>query len=337
MEERAARVAALHERATAYAVSRPLLARVWRTVARYVEVRVPRMSAFVTYYGFLALFPLTALGFAVLGLLSRYVPRLDDAVIDAINDNTVSGLSPDILEQLQRAAVGLGLISLVLLLYAGVRAVEALREAMALVFGGAPPRGRLVQRIGADLVLLVLCGLVLLASIVLSAVTTTSAGWVADRIPVTSEWLVRVAALAGSLLITTVLFALVMWRLAGRPVRSQVLWRGALVGAVGMEVLHSAATYVIGGALKNPVYGVFALTIGMLIWINLAAKLLLVVAAWVAVADDDGLGVPFLGSAGPAGGGDEALPAAGLATPAPDRQHRDHATGDEQGQPHPGG
>ena len=36
--------------------------------------------------------------------------------------------------------------------------MEALREALALVFGGAPPKGKIANRVGADLVLLVLFG-----------------------------------------------------------------------------------------------------------------------------------------------------------------------------------
>ena len=56
------RVARLQDKATGYALSRPVLARLWRTVARYVEVRVSRLAAFVTYYGFLALFPMAAWG-----------------------------------------------------------------------------------------------------------------------------------------------------------------------------------------------------------------------------------------------------------------------------------
>ena len=182
-EEPAARVARLQARATGYALSRPFLARLWRTVARYVEVRVSRLAAFVTYYGFLALFPLAALGFAVLGILSRYLPELDDAVVGQVTDHGGAlGLTPEVVEQLQRAAVGLGLISLAFLLYAGVRFMEALREALALVFGGARPRGRIAIRVGADVVLLLLFGLVLIGSIVLSTITTISAGWLTEAL-----------------------------------------------------------------------------------------------------------------------------------------------------------
>jgi membrane protein len=308
---RAARVARLQSRAEEYARSRPFIARLWRTAARYVEVRVSRLAAFVTYYGFLALFPLAALGFAVVGLLSRYLPQLDDAVIGQVTDHGGAlGLTPQIVEQLQRAALGLGLISLGFLLYAGVRFMEALREALALVYGGRPPRGKLATRVGADVVLLLLFGVVLIGSLILSAITTTSAGWVTEALNIPPpDGVLRLAAFAASYLGSSVLLGLVMWRLAGRPVRRRVLVQGALVGGFGFEVLKAGATVIIASSLSNPVYGVFAVTIGMLVWINFTAKWVLMVAAWVAVADDQGLGVDLM-SAGPTGGGHEALPAA---------------------------
>ena len=330
-EDRAAKVARLQERATTYAIERPFLARLWRAAARYVEARVSRLAAFVTYYGFLALFPLAALGFAILGIMSRYIPALDDAVVDSITDNAGAlGLTPQIVDQLQRAAVGLGLISLGFLVYAGVRWVEALREAIAVVCVGQPPKGRFAQRILADLLLLVLLGGLLLATIVLSTITTTSAGWVEAQLNLhISEGLLRLAAVAVSLLASSVLLGVVIWRLAGRPLRRRVLVAGAVLGGIGLEVLRLGATYIIGASLKNPVYGVFAITIGMLIWINFTAKWTLMITAWVAVADDEGLGTGLL-SASPTRSGDEALPAALVASTTAQREQADDRTDDDQ-------
>ncbi len=294
----AARVAQLQERAASYAVERPFLARLWRTVARYVEARISRLAAFLTYYGFLAVFPLAALGFAVLGLLSRYIPQLDDAVEGSLGDQAHTlGLSPQILDQLQRAAVGLGVISLCFFLYAGVRFIEALREALVLVSGGEPPKGAIVRRVLADLGLLALLGVVLLGSIVLSTITSTSANWLTEWLHLgQADVLMRLGALAVSVLGTTVVLMLVMTRLARHFVPWRHLVPGAIVGALGLEVLRLGATYIVARSLSNPIYGVFAVTIGLLLWINLTAKWVLIVATWVAVADDPGLGEPFLPS-----------------------------------------
>lgn len=320
---RAARVAALHDRATTYAEERPFIARLWRTVARYVEVRVSRLAAFLTYYGFLAVFPLAALGFAILGVLSRYIPQLDAAVEGSLTGQAGTlGLSPQILDQLQRAAVGLGLISLCFLLYAGVRFIGALREALALVNGGEVPRGAIVRRVLADLGLLALLGLVFLGSVVLSTITSTSATWLTELLHLgQADALVRLGAAAVSLLATTVVLMLVLTRLARDTVQRRHLLQGALVGALGLDVLRQGTTYLIGRSLSNPIYGVFAITIGLLIWINLTAKWVLIVATWVAVADDPGLGESFL--PGAASGVHEPSPAAGLASSVAERDSPD--------------
>ncbi len=311
-DSRAARVVELQARAASYAVARPLLARLWRTAARYVEARISRLGAFLTYYGFLAVFPLAALGFAILGMLSRYIPQLDDAVVGSLDDQSGAlGLSPQILDQLQRAAVGLGVISLCFFLYAGVRFIEALREALFLVSGGEPPKGAIVRRVLADLGLLALLGVVLLGSIVLSTITSTSANWLTEWLNLgQADLLLRVGALAVSVLATTVVLMLIMTRLARHSIPWRHLIPGAIIGALGLEVLRLGATYIVARSLSNPIYGVFAVTIGLLIWINLTAKWVLVVATWVAVADDPGLGEPFLPS--PPGSIDEPGSTAGV-------------------------
>ena len=167
-EDRAARVARLQERATGYALSAPLprpavayggaLRRGAREPARGLRhlLRLPGPV------------PVGSARFRRSSASCRATSRSSTtpSSIRSPSHGAALGLTPEIVEQLQRAAVGLGLISLGFLLYAGVRFMEALREALALVFGGAPPRGKLAHRVGADLVLLLLVGLVFLGSVV---------------------------------------------------------------------------------------------------------------------------------------------------------------------------
>ena len=60
------------------------------------------------------------------------------------------------------------------------------------------------------------------------------------------------------------------------------MWWGALIGAVGFELLKSAATLLLAGTLTNPVYASFAVLVGLLVWINLVMRLVLFSAAWTA-------------------------------------------------------
>jgi membrane protein len=64
--------------------------------------------------------------------------------------------------------------------------------------------------------------------------------------------------------------------------------KGALSGAIGFEILTTAGSgLLVKSATHNPVYGVFAVVVGLLIWINYLSRFTLYVAAWTVTAPFD--------------------------------------------------
>jgi membrane protein len=63
-----------------------------------------------------------------------------------------------------------------------------------------------------------------------------------------------------------------------------VLARGALLGAIGFGLLKQVASLLLGQTLSNPIYGAFAVMVGLLVWINFSVRFVLYVAAWTATA-----------------------------------------------------
>ena len=57
---------------------------------------------------------------------------------------------------------------------------------------------------------------------------------------------------------------------------------GALLGAVGFEVLKLFGTFLIARTTQNPIYATFGVVVGMLVWINIVSRLLVYVVAWTA-------------------------------------------------------
>jgi membrane protein len=57
---------------------------------------------------------------------------------------------------------------------------------------------------------------------------------------------------------------------------------GALLGAVGFEVLKQFGTFLISNTTSNPIYATFAVAVGLLIWINFVTRVTLWAAAWTA-------------------------------------------------------
>jgi hypothetical protein len=71
-----------------------------------------------------------------------------------------------------------------------------------------------------------------------------------------------------------------------------------MLGAVGLEILKVVGSILVARTTSNPVYGAFAVVVGLLIWINLVSRWMLLVAAWTVTAPFD-TDVPPSGTASP--------------------------------------
>ena len=58
-----------------------------------------------------------------------------------------------------------------------------------------------------------------------------------------------------------------------------------MLAAVGFELLKQAAALVVSGVSTNVIYGTFAATVGLLVWIGYASRLLLMAGAWVVTSE----------------------------------------------------
>ena len=91
--------------------------------------------------------------------------------------------------------------------------------------------------------------------------------------------LTLVGALATDLGIGWVLYR----GIPGQPLQGRRLLVTAVVAGIGFEVLKQAGGLIVAAASKNVVYGTFAATVGVLIWISYVSKWILFVGAWALV------------------------------------------------------
>ncbi len=279
----------------------PAANHLWLALERFADVQGSLLAAGLTYYGFLALFPLMAVTYGVLSLLVLLVPALESGVKDLLPPELAGSLD---LSQLASAGITAGLIGLAVMLYAGVRLVAALRRALTLVFGGSPRDVPFVRGLVRDVLTLMVLGLCLLAAVAATSITTV-VGSLVDRVlgPQTAldVWLVRLLALLVSLVTLWAMFVAIYWLLPRpRPAR-RVALRGALLAAVGAQVITQVGAVIIASASRNVVYGTFAVTIGLLAWIAYGSRWALLAASWTATS---GRSVP-----------PDRVPAAGVAAP----------------------
>ncbi|MDQ1619179.1 MAG: rane protein [Actinomycetota bacterium] len=285
----------------------PSFDHVMRAYDRNSEVQGSQLAAAITYFGFLSFFPLLALAFAVVGFVSEGNPDIQRTVTDAVEQAfpglVGTGDGQLNIQDVIDAKAGATVIGLLGLLYSGLGWIDALRDALRRVFGTSDAALPLLKKKLVDILVLTSLGVALLASLAVSALATRATQQVLDKVGL-GESLValvvlKVLAVLLALLADTLLFAILLSRLSG----AQLPWRqvrsGAVVAAVGFEVLKLFATFLIGRATNNPLYATFGVIVGLLIWINFVSKLLMFAAAWTAtqpyslepvVAGEDGAG-----------------------------------------------
>jgi membrane protein len=269
----------------------PWLDHVIRAWGRYQSERGDRLAAYVTYFGFLSFFPLVALAFAVVGFVVDAYPSAQADLTRQIN-NFLPGLSDKLnVSTIGHAKVAAGTIGLVLLLLAGLAWIDALREAIRTMWHHSIKSGNFITNKLRDIGILAGLGLTMAASVAITAVSTSAMGWFLQAIGLEGSTIANVAlrivgyALALGVDVGLFLFLFIGLPKVALPFR-QVL-KGAVLGAVGFEVMKALGSLLVKGATHNPVYGAFAVVVGLLIWINYLARFTLFIAAWTVTAPND--------------------------------------------------
>lgn len=274
----------------------PVLDHGARAFEHYSSTQAPMLSGAVTYFGLLSFFPIIAVVFGVLGFVVKNNEDVRDAVLDAMQ-SVLPGIFDQIdTESIASAATTASVFGVLGLFYSGLGWLSALRTSLQQVFAVPKAKqGNMVIGKITDLVVLAMLGLTLLLSVASTSIVTALTGDILSLVGLAddsgqannpiSTILVRVLGIGIGVAASTVLF-LVLFRVLGKPLLpTKALREGAVLAAVGFEVLKLLATTLIGSTLNNPVYGTFALVIALLVWISYFARLTLFGAAWAATAD----------------------------------------------------
>ncbi|GII29564.1 inner membrane protein YhjD [Planotetraspora mira] len=256
-----------------------------RTVQRYQVQSGDRLAGAFTYFAFLSFFPLIALAFAVIQFRT---PEVVETLVKAINEQLPGLASKLQIDKLKDVQTSAGVFGLVGLFYAGLGAMDALRSALREIWMLAePPLNYFLGKL-RDLVALVLVGVTMLVSVAVGGFATGATGTVTEFIGLDDTVLagpsVWIAGVLVSLAADLLLFLIILGWLARPPQPFRVIVKGGLLGAVMFGLLKQVATLILAGTLRNPVYGAFAVIVGLLLWINLAARVILYSAAWTATA-----------------------------------------------------
>src|SRR6195952_1119708 len=161
---------------------RPFLDHLIRAFGRYQSDAGDRLAASVTYFGFLSFFPLIALAFSIAGFVVDAYPDAQSKLAEQIN-NFLPGLADKLdVTTIGNAKVATGVIGLVGLLFAGLGWIDALREAVRTIWHHNVQAGNFVVKKLVDIGVLAGLGLTLLASVVVTGVSSAAMSWFLDLI-----------------------------------------------------------------------------------------------------------------------------------------------------------
>lgn len=290
----------------------PWLDHLIRAWSRYQSDSGDRLAASVTYFGFLSFFPIIALAFSVAGFVVDAYPSAQKDLIRQIN-NFLPGLSDKLnVATIGDAKVASGIIGLLGLLLAGLGWIDALREAIRVMWHHNLKVGNFFKKKIMDVGILAGLGLTMIASVAVTGVSSSAMGWFLSQIGLqgstVANVLLRIVGYVLALGVDMAIFLFLLTRLPKVATPRRRVLKGALFGAVGFEILKTVGSLLVKSATHNPVYGVFAVVVGLLIWINYISRFTLFVAAWTVTEPFD-TDVRPSGTADPAMAEEAGIPA----------------------------
>jgi membrane protein len=254
----------------------------------------------MTYQAIFALFAGLWLAFSVAGFIIAGDPVLQEHVFSTINqfipqliayDGNPGAIPASTL--LNASALSWSsIISLIGVLFTAVGFLGTLRTAIRIMFDLANPTTNPVVLKLKDLGLTVGFGLVVLLTAVISVVSNTALDAVLGLLGLgDANLLQQLATSAVSFLVLLLIDSGILMGafriLSGIRIPFRRLLVGALLGGLGLAVLQTLGTALLGGARANPVVGVFATLVGVLLYFNFVCQVILISASWVAVGMTD--------------------------------------------------
>ncbi|GAA2057744.1 hypothetical protein GCM10009839_79080 [Catenulispora yoronensis] len=246
---------------------------VWRELQK---AKVGYLSAILTFFAFVSLFPLLLILTTVLGAVLRHYPNIQERVLNsALVDFPVIG------DQLRtnvhgfaRNGVGLA-VSIITTVVGALGLANAAQYVMNMLWGVPEERRPRFPKSGLrSLGIISTIGLGVLSTTVLSAIGEWTSGHAFSLG-------FRIALVVASFVLTGLLFWMGL-RIATAP---EVRTRDLFLGAVLTTVVWQGLQYL-GGAIaahqlrhSSALYGVFGLVLGLLAWIYLQARLTLMAVA----------------------------------------------------------
>lgn len=280
-------------------IAMPFVKHIIRAVERFTNRLGWQFAAAITYFSFLAVVPVVMVGFSIAGFVLASRPALLTSLQDGITSLLPGMLRTSIsslLDQAINARFTVGVIGLVVSMYSGVSWMGNLRSAIQAMW--RPDFGT-EQEIAAEslwryyfnsLRYLGALSIGIILSLALTTVGTSAQNVVLRWLGLDHvTWLLPVFTVVPIMLalLADMAIFLGIYRILppkGYLAKRKALLRGAAAAAVAFELLKFAMTLLLPTLLRSSTAKIFGPIIGLLIFFNLTAMVVLFVAAWIATS-----------------------------------------------------
>lgn len=269
--------------------------RIARALTRYSSGLGGQLSGGIALTGLLSVAAaLTIALTAMTGVFKRH-PDFRDVVFDQINEMlpgviATGGQSGMVTpEQLQFSGGWnlTGIIAGLVLLNTATVVMATLRTALRSMFGLHNAAESFVFGKLRDLAAFLALAVSVLLTSLLAVGARTAYDWLQSHI---GHWAImpdsklalQAATFGIALIVDSLVFGMLFRGLAGARVPWSQLWRGCLLGAVGTGALRYLGASVVVNLADKPLLASVAAVATLLLWLNFAARITLLVAAWTA-------------------------------------------------------
>lgn len=264
------------------------LARAWR---RYKDEGGDRLSAALTMYAILALLPLLLVAMSVLGYVMANNPERQAQVFRAISDALPGAGRPlgNALASVKSNRATTGLLGLAGLAFSGLGGVDALRDALRIMWHQSTDAGNLLKKKLADLGTVAGIGAVLVVSFAVSTLATGGVGALLDRAGISetaARAMLYILSFGVGVLVDALLFLLLFKWLPKIDWPTRRLVRGALFGGFLFGLLKLAGGWYVGRAAtrSTALYGSIGTAVAVLAGLYLVSRVVMFTAAWTVTA-----------------------------------------------------
>ena len=261
------------------------------------------LAAGVSYQALFASFAAIYVAFAIAGLWLGGSEAAVTALIGLIN-SYIPGLiadsggiaTPEQVQEIASQNSGVlgwtGIIALGTLIWTAIGFVTYARRAVRDIFGMPPDRRSYFLLKARDLLAAAIFGVALVVGAALGSISTWALTAIGSIIGLDlgDGWInatIRTGSIVVGFAITSAALAALFRFLSGAQLAWRRIWPGAMIGGIGISILQLGAGLLLSYTPSNPLLATFAIFIGLLLWFRLVGIVMLVAAAWIAVAASD--------------------------------------------------